>query len=803
VPQDQLGATPRRARLAAWVALLVLALGLPFPLRAGQVVSFHLVPEGSWKGGRPNLSAEVQGGKVKLYQEGAYEPKLIVPAGDPGHDIPPGRWLWIAEAPGYVSVGSGVLDIPARGTPAAPKVLIWPVVPACDLTLQADRRWQSVDRLDLVSVSYATVYPLAPKAASSQKVPAGRYLAYTVGARGLIGISRVASCRAGETRQLTPPAPPAAGRQDFLVHVTLPDDRAIDSQDLAITLSDVYGRAPRARALPAAAVWSGRRGSFFFLGAPASALDLAVAHPRLRTRTLAVEPLGGSARELPEQAMRLRRSLRFLVDYRPARAHRSAKVVAYACGPRRLDSSAIDLSRCRALGHEVALASGPSPVLFADLDDGQYQVDAVIDDETVHGLGNRFAPYLDPGTDDAPSFPPMQLAEFEIYGNLVLKDKPVPGEVHLRPIGGGPVRRFATGRDLLYHLFYFGYLADRFAFHEIPEELQRADAASLRGLYFSDHLEACGGTGTCRLFNVHSTLSGGGRLDLDLGSGVGLDVEVVSRATGDPIGQVLVGVDRADPALHFVRGAVAWKVPLGREGQGTYTDEHGRARIRNLKPGSVSVAALKEGFKLARVAAEVREGARSAVRIEIESDGGASTVLRFPDGAPVGQAFLLVIDEKGGREMSCSRATAADGSVELPRSCLDKARVVVLHPEAAITAIDGSAWLGARELTVERAPARPVTVRVSDSEGRPLAGVPVAVRFHDFELAPNDLLLAATSTGTLLFYLTDDHGEATLRGVDPADASLPEVTTAADLGIKPVPLAGTRPGGTVELVAPN
>jgi len=53
---------------------------------------------------------------------------------------------------------------------------------------------------------------------------------------------------------------------------------------------------------------------------------------------------------------------------------------------------------------------------------------------------------------------------------------------------------------------------------------------------------------------------------------------VVSRATGDPIGQVLVGVDRADPALHFVRGAVAWKVPLGREGQGTYTDEHGRAR---------------------------------------------------------------------------------------------------------------------------------------------------------------------------------------------------------------------------------
>ncbi len=65
------------------------------------------------------------------------------------------------------------------------------------------------------------------------------------------------------------------------------------------------------------------------------------------------------------------------------------------------------------------------------------------------------------------------------------------------------------------------------------------------------------------------------------------------------------------------------------------------------------------------------------------------------------------------------------------------------------------------------------------------------------------LLAAASHTGALLFYLTDDHGEAALLRIDPADPGLPAVTTAAEPAVRPVPLAGTPPGGTVEIVVPD
>ncbi len=806
LPQNPLAA-PQRLGLSARVGLLLSVIGMLPALLAGQEVSFHLVPESSWVKGQPRLADEVKTGTVELYREGAYAPQLVVPAGDGAHTVPPGRWLWIAHAPGYVSVGSGVLEIPVNGRKTAAKVVVWPVVPACELATSADRRWKSMDRLDLVSISYSTVYPLDPKKIFSQQIPAGRYLAYAVGARGLLGISRVSSCRAGERQTIQPPPTPAASRQDFLVPVILPDDQGIAPQALAIAFTQLSKRATAATTAPTAAVWNGRRGSFFFLGVSATGpLELVIQHTKLRTRTLAVDALGGSVRELPSQLLKRRRSLRFMVNYQPLREHRSAKVVGFACGRRHQESSVIDVRRCRALGRQLPLAKGPTSLLVDNLDDGQYQFDAVVDDEVVSGLGNHFAPYLDPETDDAPIVQPMQLPELEIYGNLLLKDKPVPGEVHLWPNGGGTARRFATDRELLFHLFYFGYLADRYALNAIPEDLRHGDPAAMRGLYDFYTLEACGKTGSCRLFNVHSTLTGGGRLDLDLGSGLGLDIEVVSKATGEPIGGVLVGADRSDPALHFVDGEVEWRTPVGREGQGTYTDDRGQARIRNLKPGSVSVGALKAGFKLQHAAAEVREGVRTAVRIELEPNGGGATMLRFADGAPVGQAYLLVLDAHGVRQGGCSRATGSDGSVDLPASCLDAMRLVLLHPEAAVTSFAGSDWLGAHDITVDRAPVRPVQVRISDAQGRPLAGVPVEIRYRDFALEPDDLLLAATYTGTVLFYLTDDQGEATLQGIDPADVDLPEVAIAggaSERKIKPVPLAGTPPGGTVEIVLPN
>ncbi len=736
---------------ARGVLLLALGFALPAELRADQAVSFRLVP--ARDSGPPRAAGGPVAGRVQLFREGDFRPSFVFAAGGPPRVVPTGRWTWIADAPGSVSVGNGALDVADAGPDAAPKLVASTMVPACELTLAPDPRWQRMDGLTLVSLPYSTVYPLDPKTVRAQKIPAGRYLAYSSGARGLFGIGRIASCKAGEVETIRPPEAPDKRELDLLVHVSLPDLPALDPQALAIAVTQEVGEERSAVAAPSVGIWNGRRGSFFFLGVPAAdGLAVSIVHPRLRTRTVPVGARGGGARELPELPLKARRSLAFLVDYRPARAHQSARVLAYRCGRKRLDGMAIDVRRCRYIGQERALKDGPSALSFEDLDDGQYAIDAVVDGERVSGLGDRFAPFLDPHTDDPPNVSPLLLPEIEVYGSLLRGGQAVPGAVRLGRWGGS-LQTFATDRDLVYHLFYFAHRADRAALAAIPEDLQRLDRAAMRGLYDLYTLEACDGGGACRLFDADSTLTGGGHLDLDLGADRGLDVQVVvARTGGQPVGDAVVEVAQGDPALHFVRGEVGWKPSL-HEVERISTDGYGWARLRGLEPGGVFLTAMKPGFNPGRATAEVEETGRATFQIEID-----------PDGAP-------------------AEAPAESYPEEVPPADLPG----TLPPGGA----GGSAAARA-----------PVMVRLSDAEGRPLAGVPLVLRSSDFELGPKALFDAALSD-RVLFYMTDARGEATLYGLDPAAAGKAALATATDLGIPPVPLANVPPGGTVALVAPD
>lgn len=731
--------------------LLASALALPAALRADQAVSFVLAPAPN--GGPPRAAGELGPGRIQVFRKGDFKPSFVFAAGDPPHVISTGRWTWIADAPGYVSVGNGVLEVADADPDAAPKVAASTMVPACELALATDRRWQRMDGLTLVSLPYSTVYPLDPKTVRAQQIPAGRYLAYSAGARGLLGIGSIARCKAGEVQPLRPPDAPAKNELDLLVHVSLPDVPALDPQALAIAVTQGTGEGRSAVAAPSVGIWNGRRGSFFFLGVPAAdGLEVSIVHPRLRTRNVPVGARGGGALELREVSLKPRRSLAFLVDYRPARAHQSAKVLAYQCGRKRLGGLDIDVRRCRYIGQEQLLKDGPSSLRFEDLDDGQYAIDAVVDGERVRGLGDRFAPFLDPHTDAPPNVSPLLLPEIEVYGSLLRDGQPMPGVVRLWRLGGS-LQSFATDRDLAYHLFYFAHRAGREALAAIPEDLQQLDRSAMRGLYDIYTLEACDGSGACRLFDADSTLTGGGRLDLDLGEDRGLDVQVVmARTGGQPVGDALVEVGQGDPALHFVRGEVGWK-PSAHEVERIHTDSYGWARIRGLEPGDVSLTAMKPGFNPGQATAKVEEAGRATFQIEVDANGAPAEPPSEPYPEEVPPAVLPGTLPPGG--------TAGTGA--------------------------------------ERAP---VTVKLSDAEGRPLAGVPLVLRSSDLELGPKALFAAALS-GDVLFYMTDAQGEATLYRIDPAAASKAAVTTATDLGIAPAPLASIPPGGTVELVAPD
>ncbi|MCB1037463.1 MAG: hypothetical protein KDD47_26770, partial [Acidobacteria bacterium] len=131
-----------------------------------------------------------------LYRPGTYEPELILPANQPA-ELPSGTWHWLDQAPGFVSVVGGSLNAPREGPPLR-KNIVWPVVPACELDL-SEASWGGVERLDAVSLERQAVFPVAPQKRTSLWIPAGRFLAYTVGARGIQAVSAIRRCEVAQT----------------------------------------------------------------------------------------------------------------------------------------------------------------------------------------------------------------------------------------------------------------------------------------------------------------------------------------------------------------------------------------------------------------------------------------------------------------------------------------------------------------------------------------------------------------------------------------------------------------------------
>lgn len=790
-------ATHAHGRFRAVLGAVLIAGASAVPGLAGTV-RIELVPAEHWASGRPKAAHYLPEGTVRFYRAGQYEPSVTGSAGQP-IELPPGEWFWNAEAPGYVAVEAGRLDLSA-GT--RDEVLVWPVVPACRIVPAEDpARWRGIERLDVVSLKHAHVTPVVrPGSVTSPvAIPAGPLIDYIVAGGKIAAVSRRIDCRTGAVVALEPPLPPARGRQAVVLRTTLPDARP-DVGDLAVALRTSDPRAP-VRA-PDAAVLDPRRPAFFFLDIPAATdLRVELAHPALETVRGAVAAPGGGVTEANFELVR-RGEIEVEVAWEPARPHRSAEIVLSRCGGRKIDPREVDRGRCRPVGKPLPLQEGTAAYRFPDLDSGFYVLDGRIDNERIDGLGNSASAYLAGGKPDEP-VAPQRLVELHRYGHLLVDGDPVEGLVRLRPVDESrPPLEFRTDADLLYHLYWFGQLPDTTSGRELPAAAAERSREETRGLYSiegASTLEACDAEGFCRLFHWTSRILGGGRLDLDLGPARTLVVEVRSERDDSAIPGATVAVSPAGSGSTLIvvddearETSSEYKDPLW-----TSTDSRGLARIRGTGSGARTIGARADGYLPARQPATLAASGETRVVVRLRPEGderGEALLVATTSGTPLASALVLPIAPGGLRRLGCARASDASGIVRLPAECSAEAsRLLVVHPEA-IDLVTPDPY-DPRTLFVT--PARsPRVVTVTDDLGDPVPGVPVAVHFPGFVLTVDDLLFGQGLTGSMPFFLTDRQGQITLRGIGAAAESV-------SVGGEAFPLAAVPPGGTVRITAPR
>jgi len=764
----------------------------------GYPMLFHLLPASYWVDGKLPPTAELEKsiddflpeGKIYLYREREEKPSVILDASLPGR-VPPGKWLWIAEASGYVSTFSGsftISDEMAADPGAAEKILVWPVVPACRVHLDEKANWKGVQRLDFVSFTHNVVYLLFPEDRDSLWIPAGHNLTYSTDNRGLQGMTDLGACRQFELVNVAPPEAPLADRQDFMVHLPPREDVNADTlnwDELIVAFERLRPGGPEELTLaPVGRLWAGGRWTLFFLGVPvAGNWNLVAHHPKLRSVFAPVDSVGGSARELPPQELKPRRDVTYSVDFKTKRPHEDAKIVAYYCG--RAPRPPKGVTECASIVQKLPLHEGLHEYLLENLDDGLYLVDAAIDGERLFGLGSNVNLYLDPTGDQVSFLPVIPIHEMEIYGHILVSGEPVEGAINLIPPSKLSVesvdrfempRSFPTDPDLLYHLYFFGRI--HWSEHFSPEE---GAAEMVRGLYpGSEKVQACSADGFCRTYNFHSTFAGEGRLDFEIDTGRKLIVEVTDDEDAQAIVDAWVLVRDTTNVIDFDHGEVRFIDPPGAEATLYFTDAEGRAYLRLPEELQEPMSVRKTGYQSFRglppAGAEVLE-----VSLEKDVEKPAASGIRVvfaDDGQPVSQGYFLLIREDGTRDFRCSKATSHDGTVWFSDGCLGIGTAVFLHPGALIRIFNQRLLSLVPEVRVERALARPLVLRVTDADAQPVAGLAVGLRFTTVTVTPNDLLFAAGRTASRIYFRTDGDGHLVLRNVSPDASDVPTIFAA-------------------------
>lgn len=132
----------------------------------------HLAPLASWDAPEGPTAHLLPEGTVRFYRPGAWRPELEGKAGE-AVELPPGEWWLTAEAPGFASTAAPRIPVAARQETGGSFVAA--VAPACRVELAPRRDWQSVERVDVVSLTEGAVYPVvrrgnAPSCGSRREI---------------------------------------------------------------------------------------------------------------------------------------------------------------------------------------------------------------------------------------------------------------------------------------------------------------------------------------------------------------------------------------------------------------------------------------------------------------------------------------------------------------------------------------------------------------------------------------------------------------------------------------------------------
>lgn len=759
---------------------IVVACALGFVVAAAAeaaTIRFSLVEKDALERD-PRTAPPLPQGTVHLFRVGESLAAIAVPV-EAVVDVPAGSWTWVAEAPGWVSVDAGVLRVAAEEPRnVVPRRIVWPVVPACRVTLGSAAEWKGLERVDVVSIDRSAVFPLRPPQRTSGWIPAGRFLVYTVRNSRIVELSEPRACRASDEVALRRPLPPPPGR--MAVVATARVEVAISGlPDVAIT-----GRGAGPIGSRGVTLRINNQVVRFDWSLPSSRdLELTVRHAELRTRTVPLPAADRAVVELPELRLVARDRVAVPVDYRPKAQHRTQKLRLEHCGEQRI-TTRTPLGRiCRALTSEVDLVPGLHEYEFGQLDTGTYFMTAEIDGERLgRGLANR-ASFFVSGDDDTVDLPrPGLIVEQQLKGRILLEGKAVPGFLELQASG----RRFPTNEDLEFEWIYFA--------REIRDDERKSGPHESRFFTstLSNRMRACAEEGPCRFLGPHSYFEGEGYVEIEL-TGPRATVEVRSAATEEPVAGAAVWV-RGIEDFVFQQGEVQLQPASGMERQGPYlTRPNGQVVVDlpRLQPidervgrpfREVPLFVEKSGYESRELWVPVSAASLAepvVIELQPKEEGREVTVLM--DGrSPLRGAFLLRVGAEGQRDLACSPTTDSRGVARIRSECSEEGGwFVVFHPAAAVTVIRAdAAALPAISVPAGGPPIE--VVAIDGASGEPVADLPLGLQLGDLRLTTNDLLTALTYTRTMFGHLTDGAGRVRLYGLRPTASVGSAVLFSAD-----------------------
>lgn len=693
---------------------------------------------------------------------------LAVVAGTPVK-VPRGTWVWRIEAPGRIGFGRGTVEITG-----ASRVRLEPEWRrACSVHV-AD----SQPRLDAVTVLTprpGTFYTWTPREGLPLQVPEGRFATVTLGPRGPIGTTSAAWCREDQALELSPRLP-ESGEQVRLVHYAFPDDWGGDLERFVTASETRDGNAARS-VTPLLLAWGEGEALGLFSMTDGEPHVLFAQHPKLTTLRQSLDPSPGVV-QLDRATLRRRSDLTLTVDFRPRTDGRRSELVLLRCGDRFEDGGpyldSYEKHRCAAAAAPQAIQRGVRAYRLADLDTGQYVLEARIGEEVVYGLGAWLTPALtaeSPRTVDLGSFP---LVEHEVFGHILRKGQPSVGEVRFFDgvSSWGTERVFPTDEDLTYHLRYFGERA----FYEVwLEPLRRLDpglASDRYGLLFARGLSICLYNGGCQPLSDSTRLVGDGPLDLEVESGAQLEVTVVDAETREPLAGAPVGIGDRPRTLLFIDGKTRWEGVEPPYGVTPHvTDAEGRALLLPQHSGEMTLVAFRApDYELKREPITVPAEGTLAITVELRRDQAEDRAaqLRFRDGSPLAGGALVALMPGDAPEFHCVLTLDGESRVLGARRCrgLERMRTILIAPGARLTSIEGSRLARGEIVEVERA-GRARRVRFVDADGNPVPGFLPAFEIDDLLLTPDWMFAADTLSGYLPAYPSDAGGWLVLEGLDP------------------------------------